>query len=187
MHCLVKKHMSRIGKKNILIPQGVTVAVNGANVEVKGLKGVLTIKVRPEIKVLVENGTVISNVVKETKESNAFWGTTNATILNAIRGVTEGFEKRLELVGVGYRAKMDGNNLSLTLGFSHPVVFEPAEGIKFAVPDQQNIIITGSDKQKVGLIAASIRKIRKPVPYKGKGIKYVNEVIRRKAGKSGKA
>jgi len=181
------KNMSRIGKKNILIPHGVTVSVNGQNVEVKGVKGNLLVKVRPEIKVQVEDNLIKSSILRETKETNAFWGTTNATILNAIKGVSEGFEKKLELVGVGYRAKLDGNNLSLSLGFSHPIVFEPIEGIKFVVPDQQNVIITGIDKQKVGLVASKIRKIRKPEPYKGKGIKYTNEVIRRKAGKSGKA
>jgi len=186
LYSLVKL-MSRIGRKKIIIPQGVTVSVNDQNVEVKGLKGILSIKVRTEIKVILEGDNVTSSIIKETKESNALWGTTNAIIMNAIKGVSEGFEKRLELVGVGYRAKMDGNNLSLSLGFSHPIIFEPMEGIKFDVPDQQNIIVTGIDKQRVGLLASKIRKMRKPEPYKGKGIKYLGEIIRRKAGKSGKA
>lgn len=178
--------MSRIGKMPIKIPQGVTVTQNGHEVTVKGTKGELHFSIRPEISLKQENGELTASIARETKESNAYWGLTRAILANAVKGVTEEFMKKLELVGVGYRAKMDGANVSLTLGFSHPVVIEAPKGIKFEVPDTQNIIITGANKQLVGLTAAQIRKLRKPEPYKGKGVRYSGEVVRRKAGKSGK-
>lgn len=178
--------MSRIGKKPILIPAGVTVTFNDGQISVKGPKGEVAFSIRREIDVKIENGTLSASIKRETKNSNAYWGLTRALIANAIKGVFEGFEKKLELVGVGYRAKLEGANLSLTLGFSHPVEVKPPVGIKFDVADTQNILITGADRQLVGLTAAQIRKLRKPEPYKGKGIRYAGEVVRRKAGKSGK-
>lgn len=162
--------MSRIGKKIIQIPSGVTIKTEKNTVTVKGPKGELTFDTRPEIKVVIEDSTVKTEISRETKASNAYWGLTRALIANAIKGVTDGFEKKLELVGVGYRVKPSDKGISLSLGFSHSVEFDAPEGIKFSVPDQQNITITGFDKQLVGLTAARIRKLRKPEPYKGKGI-----------------
>lgn len=179
--------MSRIGKTPIEIPAGVTVEVNGNTVSVKGPKGELKIEFRPEIGVKVEEGKIITYVVSETKETNAYWGLTRSLIANMVKGVTKEFEKELELVGVGYRVKPSGNGISLTVGFSHPVEFIPEKGITLEVDGNTKIIVKGVDKQLVGLTAAKIRKIRKPEPYKGKGIKYVTEVVRRKAGKAGKA
>lgn len=178
--------MSRIGKQIILIPQGVTVNINGSVVVVKGPKGELSQEIRPEIAVKIENGVLETTIVKETKNSNAFWGLTRALIANMVKGVTEGFEKKLELVGVGYRAKASGNGVSLAVGYSNPIEFPAPNGIKIDVIDTQNVTISGADKQLVGLTAANIRQVRKPEPYKGKGIKYAGEVIKRKAGKSGK-
>lgn len=179
--------MSRIGKKQILIPAGVTVALHDNKVTVAGPKGQLVLTIRPEIGVAINEGTVSCSEKIVTKQSPAYWGLTGALITSAIVGVTKGYEKKLELVGVGYRVKEVANGITLSLGFSHPVEIAAPEGIKFTVPDQQNITITGVDKQLVGLTAAQIRKLKKPEPYKGKGIKYAGEVIRRKAGKSGKA
>ncbi|EKD99739.1 MAG: 50S ribosomal protein L6 [uncultured bacterium] len=178
--------MSRLGRKPISIPQGVTVTVNGNVVAVKGSKGELTYNARPEIEVIIKDTEVVTSIVKETKESNAYWGLVRSLIASMIKGVTEGYEKKLELVGVGYRAKGIANGASLSLGFSHPIEFMAPAGIKIDVIDTQNITISGVDKQLVGLVAANIRKLRKPEPYKGKGIRYAGEVVRRKAGKSGK-
>lgn len=178
--------MSRIGKKEIQIPSGVTVSVENRVVIVTGPKGKLTHSLRPEIKVEVLDNKIVTSLIKTTKGSTAFWGMTRAIINNMVIGVTSGFEKTLELVGVGYRAKQSTNGVSLTVGYSHPVEFNALEGTSIAVPDEKKIIITGIDKQTVGLTAALIRKIRKPEPYKGKGIRYVDEVVRRKAGKAGK-
>ncbi len=178
--------MSRIGKMPILIPQGVTVTIDGSKITVKGPKGELTDTMRPEIKVKIEDNAVVFEIEKETKESSAYWGLIRALVANMVKGVTDGFEKKLELVGVGYRAKASGTGVSLSVGYSHPVEFPAPEGIQIEVVDQQNVTIKGSNKQLVGLTAAKIRKVRKPEPYKGKGIKYAGEVIRRKAGKSGK-
>ncbi len=179
--------MSRIGKKLIKIPSGVTVTVNGSLVHVKGPKGELTTQIRPEIKANINGDEVTFEIIRNTKGSNAFWGLARALVNNMVRGVTEGFEKRLEMVGVGYRAKQDGTGISLTVGYSHPVEVPAPQGIQLVVEDQQNIVIKGIDRQLVGLTASKIREIRKPEPYKGKGIKYKNEFVRRKAGKSGKA
>jgi large subunit ribosomal protein L6 len=179
--------MSRIGKNPVEIPAGVTVTVDGRNVTVKGSKGELAIETRPEIKVTVEDSKVVAEVAIETKDSSAYWGLTRALIANMIVGVTDGFSKTLKLVGVGYRAKKDSDRkISLTLGFSHPVVFDAPEGITLEVPEQDTVIINGIDKQLVGLIAAKIRKLRKPEPYKGKGVRYENEIVRRKPGKAAK-
>lgn len=178
--------MSRLGKKPIEILSGASVVITGAHVEVKGPKGSLTMEIRPEIKAVVQDNQVIVSVEKEMNESKAYWGLTRSLIANMILGVTQGFEKKLELVGVGYRAKTSSDGISLSVGYSHTVEFKTPHGIKMDVVDNQNITISGADKQQVGAVAAGIRKIRKPEPYKGKGIKYSDEVVRRKVGKSGK-
>ena len=179
--------MSRIGRKPIEITQGVTVEVNGSEVVVKGPKGILKCSFEKEIGVKVEEGIVKVEVLHESKRSNAFWGLTRALIANMVKGVTDGFEKRLELVGVGYRVKsVSPNEVTLTVGFSHPVDFKAPEEIIITVVDNTHLTISGADKQLVGLIAAKIRKIKKPEPYKGKGIRYEGERVRRKAGKAGK-
>ena len=179
--------MSRIGKTPVLIPNGVAVTLNGNDISVKGPKGTLEYKIRPEIKATLSDNALTFEIVKATKESNAYFGLTRALIANMVKGVSNGFEKKLELVGVGYRVKLEGTSLSLTLGYSHPIIVPAPLGITFQVPDNTTIIISGFDKALVGLTAAKIRKLRKPEPYKGKGIKYEGEKIRRKAGKAGKA
>ncbi len=178
--------MSRLGKKPIEILAGVSVVITGSHVEVKGPKGTLTLDIRPEIKALVKEGQVIVSIEKEVKESKAYWGLTRSLIANMVLGVTQGFEKKLELVGVGYRAKTSADGISLSVGYSHSVEFKTPVGIKLDIVDNQNITVSGADKQQVGAVAATIRKIRKPEPYKGKGIKYSDEIVRRKVGKSGK-
>lgn len=178
--------MSRIGKKPVQIPSGVTVTLNGSTLVVKGPKGELTHEIHPNVVVKIDNDIVTFEIKEETKENKALWGLTRALTANMVQGVTEGFEKKLELVGVGYRVKTVGKNLELTVGFSHPVSVEAPAGITFEVADNKNISIQGIDKHMVGQVAANIRKIRKPEPYKGKGIKYIDEVVRRKPGKAGK-
>lgn len=179
--------MSRIGRKPIEIPEGVTVTVDGSKVVVKGPKGELHKDIRPEVEIKVEGSEITFTEKIKTKKSNAFWGLTRALVANMIEGVTEGYEKKLEMVGVGYRAKKDSDTkITISIGFSHPVEFEAPEGIELDVVDQTQIIVNGIDKQLVGQVAAKIRKIRKPEPYKGKGIKYEGEIVRRKPGKAGK-
>lgn len=180
--------MSRIGKKEIKIPAGVTVEVNGNEIVVKGLKGELNMTKRPEVGVIIEDDTITCSITVENKSNMALWGLTRALIANMITGVVEGFEKNLELVGVGYRATSKGPKaVSLAVGYSNPVEFEAPEGIEIEVEDQKKIKIKGINKDLVGLTAARIRKVRLPEPYKGKGIKYADEVVRRKAGKAGKS
>lgn len=179
--------MSRIGKNPVGIPDNVTVTLDGDVVNVKGPKGELSQQIRPEIAVKVEDNTVSFEMTgKQTKQSSAFWGLYRALVANMVKGVTDGFEKKLELVGVGYRARKAGNGLTITVGYSHPVEVSTPEGIEFDVPDEKTIIIKGIDKQLVGLVAAKIRAHRIPEPYKGKGIRYSDEYVRRKAGKTGK-
>ncbi len=179
--------MSRIGKMPIEIPQGVTVDINGNEIIVKGGKGTLSLRFEKDVTVKIEEGLVKVEMVGKSKKSPAMWGTTRALISNMIKGVSDGFEKKLELVGVGYRAKsVSPNEINLTVGFSHPVDYKAPEGVEFQVVDNTHITISGIDKNLVGLTAAKIRKIRKPEPYKGKGIRYEGEVVRRKAGKAGK-
>jgi len=174
--------MSRIGKKPILIPDGVEVRVEGSRVIVKGPKGELQREVRPEIKVEVEGKEIKVAPQKETKRTGAFWGLTRALIANMTKGVKDGYEKKLQIEGVGFKANLEGENLVLQVGFSHPVKVDKDKDIKFLV--EKNIItISGPDKESVGQVAAKIRKIRPPEPYKGKGIRYLGEVVRRKAGK----
>ena len=174
--------MSRIGKKPIEIPQGVEVKTDNQEVVIKGPKGELSRKIRPEIKVAVKEGKVIVSPQKEIKETKAFWGLTRTLLANMIQGVTEGFEKKLEIIGVGYRANLEGEDLVLQVGFSHLVKMKKPEGITFSV--EKNVIgVSGIDKQLVGETAAKIRRVRPPDPYKGKGIRYLGEVVRKKEGK----
>lgn len=174
--------MSRIGKKPILIPEGVEVKIEENKLMVQGPKGQLSKDLRPEIKVEVKDKNIIILPKEETKLAKALWGTTRAIIANMIKGVTEGYEKKLEIEGLGFKAQLSGENLILSLGFSHPVEVRAPSGIKFLV--EKNIItVSGIDKELVGQTAASIRKLKLPEPYKGKGIKYLGERVRRKMGK----
>jgi large subunit ribosomal protein L6 len=177
--------MSRIGKKEIQIPTGVSVELQGAKVVVKGPKGELSEVIRPEIKTVIDGDKIKFEEAIQSKESNAYWGLSRALVASMIKGVTDGYEKKLELVGVGYRVKNSDNGITVSIGYSHPVEFKAPQGIKLDTEDNRLITISGFDKQLVGQTAAQIRKIRGPEPYKGKGIKYVDEVIRRKAGKAG--
>ncbi|MDD2585974.1 MAG: 50S ribosomal protein L6 [Syntrophomonadaceae bacterium] len=177
--------MSRIGKKPISLPNAVEVTVDGNLITVKGPKGVLTQALPEGIGVQVEDNQIQVTRPNDSKTVCAYHGLSRALVANMVEGVTNGFEKKLELIGVGYRAQMQGKKLVISIGFSHPVEVDAPEGIEFEVPAATKITIKGIDKQLVGNTAAHIRAIRKPEPYKGKGIKYDNEVIRRKAGKSG--
>lgn len=178
--------MSRIGKLPVKIPRDVSVKIEGNVVKAKGSKGELQVEVRPEISVTQEGDALIARIDRETKKSSAYWGMTRALLLNIFSGVTQGFEKKLELVGVGYRAKKVGSDIELTLGYSHPIVFKAIEGIDLDVEDQKLITVRGINKQAVGQVAAKIRALRKPEVYKGKGVRYVDEVVRTKPGKAGK-
>ena len=175
--------MSRIGKKTIAVPKGVTVTLNGQAVTVKGPKGERSWTVAEEIEVTQEGDELSLTPRSDTPRARAMWGLSRTLVDNMVTGVTTGFEKTLELVGVGYRAALKGKDLSLQLGFSHDVDIVPPEGITFAVPKQTEIKISGNDKQAVGEIAAVIRKMRPPEPYKGKGVRYQGEFVRRKEGK----
>ena len=177
--------MSRIGKKPIPIPTGVTVAVDGNTVRVKGPKGELTRVIRPEIAVTVADGQVTLARPSEQKQHRAYHGLTRALMANMVQGVTGGYRKSLDIVGVGYRAEKKGQNLVLTVGYSHQVVYPQPPGITITTPAPTNIVIEGIDKEKVGQVAAEIRSVRPPEPYKGKGIRYTGEQVRRKAGKAG--
>ena len=179
--------MSRIGRAPIAVPAGVTVTLAAGNtVTVKGPKGTLTSTFLPCVTIAEENGTIVVTRANDDKEIRAVHGLTRALIANMVEGVTNGYSKRLEIVGVGYRAEKQGKKLVLNLGYSHPIFFEEADGITFEVPDSNTIVVKGIDKQAVGQIAAQIREKRPPEPYLGKGIKYTGEQIRRKAGKTGK-
>ncbi|MBQ3819284.1 50S ribosomal protein L6 [bacterium] len=178
--------MSRIGKKPIDIPQGVEIKVDGQTVTAKGPLGEEKVTVRSEIAVKVENNQIILTKVGETRETDALYGLSRTLVANAVQGVKEGFVKNLEIQGVGYRANMEGKNLNLALGYSHPVIVEPPAGITITVEANTKITVKGSNKQTVGDVAAFIRAKRPPEVYKGKGIRYEGEYIRRKAGKAGK-
>ncbi|MGI6200978.1 MAG: 50S ribosomal protein L6 [Christensenellales bacterium] len=179
--------MSRIGKMPIALPKGVSVSVSEDNlVTVKGPKGELKQNINPDITVTVEGDTLTVTRPSDDKNHRALHGLSRALIHNMVVGVTEGFEKALTLEGVGYRAQKQGKKLVLTVGYSHPVEFEEPEGITFETPAQTRVVIKGIDRQKVGNVAATIRKVREPEPYLGKGIRYENEHIRRKEGKTGK-
>jgi large subunit ribosomal protein L6 len=175
--------MSRIGKRTIEVPKGVTVTLDGQTVSVKGPKGERSWTVADEIEVAQGDDGLNLTMREDTQRSRAMWGLSRTLVDNMVVGVTTGFEKSLDLVGVGYRAAMKGNALSLQLGFSHEVDIQPPAGVTFAVPKQTEIKISGADKQAVGQIAAVIRKLRPPEPYKGKGVRYTGEKVRRKEGK----
>ena len=177
--------MSRIGRKPISLPKDVEFKMEGNVVTIKGAKGSLTQEIPSDITVELEDGQLMVSRPSDNKQHRAFHGLSRALIANMVEGVTNGFEKKLELVGVGYRASMQGKKLVINIGFSHPVEIDPPEGIEFEVPAVTKITVRGIDKQLVGNTAAHIRAIRKPEPYKGKGIKYENETIRRKVGKAG--
>lgn len=178
--------MSRIGKHPIAVPAGVEVKVDGSTVTVKGPKGTLTKEFKPSMSITVDGGFVTVTRPDDEKENRALHGLTRTLIHNMIIGVTEGYSKTLEVNGVGYRVQKQGSKCVTNLGYSHQVIVEDTEDIKIEVPDPNKIIITGIDKQKVGQFAAEVREKRPPEPYKGKGIKYADEVIRRKEGKAGK-
>lgn len=176
--------MSRIGKKLITVPAGVTISVNNGIVTVKGKNGELKEHIHQNVGLEIKGSEVTVTRNSEERSTRAIHGTTRANVANMIKGVSEGFSKKLELVGVGYKAEMKGKNLALALGFSHPIIFRAPEVIKIETPTQTNILISGYDKQLVGLVAAKIRSFKLPEPYKGKGIKYEGEILRRKAGKT---
>lgn len=178
--------MSKIGRLPVLIPEGVTVDIRDSQVNVKGPKGELSFQLRPEVKVQLEQNKVIVSRKSETKFAKALHGLTRSIIANMVKGVTEGHQKTLELIGVGYRAIKQGDDLVLNVGYSHPVIIPKTPGVDMETQENK-IIVSGSDKAVVGEIAARIRKVRPPEPYKGKGIKYLGEIIRRKAGKTVKA
>lgn len=175
--------MSRIGKKPVPVPEGVTASVDGQTVTAKGPKGELTFVVNDEVLVKLENDAVTVDPRDQSKDARSKWGMSRTQISNILSGVKDGFEKRLEINGVGYRAAMQGKNLQLSLGYSHEVIYEAPEGITITVPKPTEIVIAGIDKQVVGQVAAEIRKKRGPEPYKGKGVKYADETIVRKEGK----
>ena len=175
--------MSRIGERKLVIPDGVTVSVNGNVVDVKGPKGELNLEFSKLVSVVVEDGVVITKQIKPSKEANVMQGTTNSLISNMITGVSKGYDKGLEAVGVGYRFQVSGNKITINAGYSHPVVMEAPVGLSVTSESNTEITIHGIDKQKVSEFAANVRKVREPEPYKGKGIRYKGEHVRRKEGK----
>ncbi|MBL4954573.1 50S ribosomal protein L6 [Neobacillus sp. OS1-32] len=178
--------MSRVGKKPIEIPAGVTVSLNNHTVTVKGPKGELTRSFNPEITINIEENIVTVTRPSDSKEHRTLHGTTRALLANMVEGVSKGFEKSLELIGVGYRAQKQGKKLVLNVGYSHPVEMEPETGLEIEVPSNTKVTVKGTDKERVGALAANIRAVRPPEPYKGKGIRYEGEYVRRKEGKTGK-
>ena len=177
--------MSRIGRKPVPVPNGVTVTVNGPAITVKGPRGELSRKLHPDMQVKVENGTVTVNRPSDEDQHRALHGLTRSLIANMVEGVTQGYKKQLEITGVGYKAEVKPFGLQLALGYSHPVEYRAPAGIKLTAPQPTAVVIEGADKEKVGQVAAEIRALRKPEPYKGKGVKYQGEQVRRKAGKAG--
>jgi len=177
--------MSRIGKAPVEVPGGVNVEISGRSVKVTGPRGELSVPVGRGVEVRQENGSLVLTRASESPEHKAMHGLTRSLIQNAVTGVTQGFSKTLQIAGVGYRAALQGQNINLQVGYSHPVTVSPREGIEFEVPNATTIIVRGIDKQRVGQMAAEIRKVRPPEPYKGKGIRYSDEQIRRKVGKAG--
>jgi len=175
--------MSRIGKKPVPIPSGVTASVEGQTVKMKGPKGALQFVVPAEIDVKLDKGAIKVDPRLDTKRALAMWGTSRTQVANLVAGVTKGFESKLDITGVGYRAAVQGKNLQIALGYSHDVIFPIPEGIAIATPKPTEIVVTGIDKQKVGQVAAEIRGFRPPEPYKGKGVRYSGEYIFRKEGK----
>lgn len=179
--------MSRIGRQPIPIPSGVEVKIDGPHVSVKGPKGLLEQSLHPSMKISIDDGNVLVERPSEEREHRALHGLTRSLVANMVEGVTNGYAKTLEIQGVGYRAALKGSSLEIAVGYSHPVVVEPPKGVTFEVPQPTRIIVSGADKQAVGQVAANIRAIRKPDAYKGKGIRYQGEYVRKKAGKAGKA
>ncbi|KYO63916.1 50S ribosomal protein L6 [Thermovenabulum gondwanense] len=177
--------MSRVGKKPVEIPKNVEVKIEGNKVTVKGPKGTITKEFHKSMTIKMEDGKVIVERPSDEKEHKALHGLTRTIIANMVNGVVNGYQKSLVLEGVGYRAAKQGNKLVLTVGYSHPVEIEAPAGIEFEVPAQNKVIVKGIDKELVGITAANIRKVKEPEPYKGKGIRYENEVVRRKVGKAG--
>ncbi len=178
--------MSRIGKIPVPVPAGVDITIDGALVTIKGPKGALEHKIPSPIEVALEEGTLVVRRPNDERDSRALHGLTRTLLANNVIGVTEGYEKKLEIVGTGYRVVAKGSDLEFALGFSHPVVVSPPAGITFAIESPTKFSVSGISKQQVGEVAANIRKIRKPEPYKGKGVRYAGEVVRRKVGKAGK-
>ena len=178
--------MSRIGNKPVVIPAGVTIDLKDNTVTVKGPKGELSYTFNQNITLVQNEGEVVFTRPDDSKENKTIHGTTRAVFNNMVVGVTEGFQRELELIGVGYRAQLQGKKLVLNVGYSHPVEFTPEEGLEIEVPSNTKVMVKGYDKQKVGELAANIRGVRPPEPYKGKGIRYVDEFVRRKEGKTGK-
>jgi large subunit ribosomal protein L6 len=179
--------VSRVGRKPIPIDKGVKVEIKGNTVKVTGPKGELSAHVHKDLRVAMKDNTVVVSRSGDQKEARALHGLWRALIQNMVKGVSTGYDRKLELVGVGYRAEMRGRRLQLALGYSHPILFVPPDGIKIEAPTQTNITVSGIDKELVGRVAAKIRSFRPPEPYKGKGVKYEGEVIRRKAGKAAAA
>ena len=177
--------MSRIGRAPVEVPGAVNVEISGGRVTVTGPKGELTVPVGRGVEVRQEDGTLVVERDSDSPEHRAMHGLTRSLIQNAVTGVTDGFTKTLNIAGVGYRAALQGQDVNLQVGYSHPVVISPREGIEFELPNATTIIVRGIDKQRVGQMAAEIRKVRPPEPYKGKGIRYSDEQIRRKVGKAG--
>lgn len=175
--------MSRVGQLPVEIPEGVTVSIAGTSVSAKGKNGELSVDLTDDVAIKEENGAIVVSPVNDTQKARAMWGTARSRISNLVEGVSEGFQKKLEISGTGYRAQVQGSNLVLQLGFSHDVQYPIPSDIKIVCPDQTHIEISGADKQKVGQIAAEIRGYRPPEPYKGKGVKYEGEYILRKEGK----
>ena len=177
--------MSRIGKAPVEIPGGVNAEISGRSVKVTGPRGELTVPVGRGVEVRQEDGSLVLERASDAPEHKAMHGLTRSLIQNAVTGVTEGFSKTLQIAGVGYRAALQGRAVNLQVGYSHPVLIDPREGVEFEVPNATTIVVRGIDKQRVGQMAAEIRKVRPPEPYKGKGIRYSDEHIRRKVGKAG--
>jgi large subunit ribosomal protein L6 len=177
--------MSRIGKKPISIPAGVKVSVSEGAVEVQGPKGKLRQAVPPGVRFAVEDSGLVARTVREDPELGKFHGLARSLVANAVLGVTEGFKKELDIVGVGYRAEVKGKQVQFALGYSHPVIFDIPAGIDIAIDKQTHVTVTGIDRQLVGQVAANIRRLRKPDPYKQKGVRYTGEILKKKAGKTG--
>jgi large subunit ribosomal protein L6 len=177
--------MSRIGKSPVEVPSGVNVEISGRSVKVTGPKGELSVPVGRGVEVRQEDGSIVVDRASDAPDHKAMHGLTRSLVQNAVTGVTEGFSKTLQIAGVGYRAALQGRDVNLQVGYSHPVLVQPREGVEFEVPNATTIIVRGIDKQRVGQMAAEIRRVRPPEPYKGKGIRYSDEQIRRKVGKAG--
>jgi large subunit ribosomal protein L6 len=177
--------MSRIGKKPIAIPKGVTVKIDAGGVEVKGPKGQMKQALPPGVNAVVEDGNLLTKKASDERELDKFHGLARSLVNNAVLGVTEGWKRELDIVGVGYRAELKGKQVVLALGYSHPVVFDVPAGIEVAIDKQTHITVTGVDRQLVGQVAANLRRLRKPDPYQQKGVRYTGEKLKKKAGKTG--